>query len=61
MINLNNRLEESEKLKTEINELEIKKRGAKWRGEVTLDSLPSKIQQRIGKTEFQRINLRPTC
>ena len=35
--------------------------GAKWWGELTGDSLPSKIQQRIGKTEFQRINLMPTC
>ena len=34
---------------------------AKWWGELTRDSLPSKIQQRIGKTEFQRINLMPTC
>ena len=33
--------------------------GAKWQGELTRDSLPSKIQQRIGKTEFHRINIMP--
>ena len=33
---------------------------AKWWGELTQDSLLSKIQQRIGKTEFQRINIMPT-
>ena len=35
--------------------------GAKWRGELTQDSLPSKIQQKIGRTEFQRINIMPAC
>ena len=33
--------------------------GAKWQGELTWDSLPSKIQQKIGRTEFQRINIMP--
>ena len=32
---------------------------AKWQGELTRDSLPSKIQQKIGRTEFQRINIMP--
>ena len=34
---------------------------SKMAGELTWGSLPSKLQQRIGKTEFQPIILMPDC
>ena len=43
-----------------IKKREDRERGrAKWRGELTWDSLHSKLQQRIGKTELQPIILMP--
>ena len=43
----------------EVHQLKMIFEGAKWRGELTRDSLPSKVQQKIGRTEFQRINIMP--